>query len=247
MKILSIFNNKGGVGKTTSAVNLAAELGRKGNRVLIIDLDPQCNATGYIGGHYPPSEGSYGLLQGEDVSVSLTQYDNLWIIPASINLISLEEETEIDNTTKSRLRDYLYSKDDRFDFVILDCPPSLGLITINALVASDSILIPIKVGKFDLDGFETLFNTVNAVKVDLNPSLEILGVFVTMYRNINFYKQIKDELSGELENLLFNQCISLSAPVVRSTFEGKPVVYLSKNCKAAKEYKALVEELLCRI
>ena len=158
MKIISIFNNKGGVGKTTSAVNIAAELGLQGNKVLLIDLDPQCNATNYIGAHYPDSKGTYELLKGEDVSISLTLPENLWLIPSSINLISLEEEIEIDDTSKVRLKDYLSSKEDIFDYVILDCPPSLGLITINALAASDYILIPSKVGKFDLDGFETLFN-----------------------------------------------------------------------------------------
>ena len=247
MKVISFFNNKGGVGKTTSAVNVAAELGLQGNKVLLIDLDPQCNSTNYLGSHYPPSAGAYELLKGEDVSIAFTYYENLWIIPASINLMALEEESKIDDITKVRLRDYLYSKEESFDYIIIDCPPSLGLITINALVASNYVLIPAKVGKFDLDGFETLFNAVNVVRDELNPRLKILGVFLTMYRNINFYRQIKTELKSELNELLFNQTISLSVPVARSTFEQKPIAYLSKNCKAAKEYRKLVEEMLCRI
>lgn len=248
MKVISFFNNKGGVGKTTSAVNVAAELGQRGNKVLLIDLDPQSNATSYIGGHYPPSKGSYELLKGEDVSISLTAYTNLWLIPASIKLISLEEELEKDNSSNYILHNYLQIKEASFfDYVILDCPPSLGLITINALVASCFVLIPVKVGKFDLDGFETLFNTVNVVKEEFNPFIDVLGVFVTMDRNINFYRKIKEELAGELKDLFFKQAISLSAPVARSTFEQKPLIYLAKNSKASKEYRTFVEELLCRI
>lgn len=247
MKIISIFNNKGGVGKTTSAVNIAAELGLQGNKVLLIDLDPQCNATNYIGAHYPDSKGTYELLKGEDVSISLTTYDNLWIIPASINLISLESNNEINYNSQSRLRDFLYRKNNFFDYVVIDCPPSLGLITNNALVASNSVLIPIKIGRFDMDGFGTLYKTVDYVKKNINPSLNIAGMFVTMDRNINFYRKIKDELASKFKEVYFKQSISLSAPITRSTFEHVPVIYMSKYCKASKEYKALVEELLCHI
>lgn len=247
MKVISIFNNKGGVGKTTSAVNIASELGKQGYKVLLMDLDSQCNASSYIGESYPPSQGTYSLFKGEDVSVSITPYDNLWIIPASINLISIEEELEVDAKSKVVLNNYLKDKNEIFDFVILDCPPSIGLITINALIASDYVVIPIKISKFDLDGFETLFNTISAVKEDFNKSLKIAGVFITMDRKVKFYKKIKNELREELQKLFMNQSISESTVISRSTFEEKPLAYLSRNSKAYKEYKLLVEELLCRV
>lgn len=247
MKVISVFNNKGGVGKTTSAVNIAAELGRIGHKVLLIDLDSQCNASSYIGESYPHLQGTYPLFKGEEVSISVSKYNNLWIIPASINLISIEEELQVNEENRRILINYLNEKKELFDYVVLDCPPSIGLITINALVASNYVVIPIKISKFDLDGFETLFNTIETIKGDCNDSLKIAGVFITMDRKIKFYKQIKEELKSELQDLLMQQSISESAVISRSTFEEKPIIYLNKNCKAAKEYSALVEELLCRV
>lgn len=241
MKIISLINNKGGVGKTTSAVNIATYLALKGNKVLLIDLDSQANATAYIGINYS-SEGAHKIFTDEDPVIQETQYKNLYIIPATKNLIDIEEN--IKENAETKLRDYL-NNNNEFDFVILDCPPAISLVTINALVASNYTLIPTKVSKFDLDGFENLFNIIDLVKKDFNNSLDILGIFITMNRKLKLYKEIKEELKNEVGELLLNTSISISSPICRSTFEQKPIV--TKNCKASKEYKELAEEILCRI
>lgn len=242
MKIISILNNKGGVGKTTSAVNIAATLSQNGNKVLLIDLDSQSNATNYIGLSYPNSEGSYSILTGHGASVQATEYENLFIIPADIRLIELQ--TDIND---NQLKYFLKDKTEIFDYVILDCPPQINSITINALVASNEVVIPVKLGKFDIDGFVQLFNVIDSVKKDYNPELNIAGVFITMYRNIKFYKSVKEELKKEVGNLLLETTISESVTVPRSQFEKKPLCIMSKKCKVSKEYENLVGELLCHI
>lgn len=244
MKIISLINNKGGVGKTTSAVNIATELAIKGHKVLLIDLDSQANATNYIGLSYSNSQGSHKIFLDEEPSIQATQYNNLYMIPATKNLIDIEESMRGDKETK--LHDFLNTKKG-FDYVILDCPPEISNITINALVASDYALIPTKISKFDLDGFENLFNIINIVNKDFNGNLKILGIFITMDRKLKLYRGIKEELSNEIGDLLLNTSIGISSVIARSTFEQKPIAIMSKNCKAAKEYRALVEEILCLI
>ncbi len=249
MKIISFLNIKGGVAKTTSCVNVAAELGRLGNKVLIIDLDPQSNATKYVGMYYPNSLGSYNLLKGEDVGVTMTKYDNVWLIPANINLIASESEILADTkkARETRLKKWLDKSEGPFDYVLIDCPPALGMISINALVASDYVLVPLKIDKFSLDGFEYLISSVNSVKEEFNENLNLLGVFITMDRSTRINREVKEELKGELGDLMFNQTIRDNIDVVKSTFESTPVVYFNKRSNASKDYKALVEELLCRI
>lgn len=246
MKVISFLNIKGGVAKTISSVNVAAELGKQGYKVLLIDLDPQSNATKYLGLSYPKVKGAYELLQGEDVGVRITQYSNLWNIPANINLISSEEEMLKDGN-KTALRDWLDRSDKFFDYVIIDCPPSLGMLSTNALVASNYVMVPVKISQFALDGFEYLFRTIEAIKEDLNKNLELLGIFITIDRATKINREIKQELKDELGDLLFRQTIRENVDVIKSTFEATPVVYLNKKCNAAKDYKAFVEELKCRI
>lgn len=249
MKIISFLNIKGGVAKTTSCVNVAAELGRLGNKVLIIDLDPQSNATKYVGMYYPNSLGSYNLLKGEDVGVTMTEYDNVWLIPANINLIASESEILADTkkARETRLKKWLDKSEVPFDYVLIDCPPSLGMISINALAASDYVLVPLKIDKFSLDGFEYLISSVNSVKDEFNEKLKLLGVFITMDRATRINREVKEELKGELGDLMFNQTIRDNIDVIKSTFESTPVVYFNNRANASKDYKALVEELLCRI
>jgi len=246
MTVISFLNIKGGVAKTISAVNVAAELGKQGYKVLLIDLDPQSNATKYLGLSYPKVKGAYELLQGEDVGVRITQYSNLWSIPANINLISSEEEM-LRNGNKTALKDWLNRPNKFFDFVIIDCPPSLGMLSTNALVASDYVLVPVKISQFALDGFEYLFKTIEAIKQDINKDLKLLGVFITMDRATKINREIKQELREELGDLLFKQTVRENVDVIKSTFEATPVVYLNKKCNAAKDYKAFVEELICRV
>lgn len=249
-KVISFLNIKGGVAKTVSTVNIAAELGKQGFKVLIIDLDPQSNATKYLGLYYPNLLGSYNLLKGENVAVTLTKYDNVWLVPANINLIASESEILADTkrARETRLKKWLSSKsEDQFDYVLIDCPPSLGMISINALAASDFVLVPLKIDKFSLDGFEYLIGSVNSVKEEFNEKLELLGVFITMDRATRINREIKEELKEELGNLIFKQSIRENVDVIKSTFESTPLMYFNNRATAAKDYRSLVDELLCRI
>ncbi len=249
MKVISFLNIKGGVAKTTSCVNVAAELGRQGKRVLIIDLDPQSNSTKYLGLYYPNSLGSYHLLNGEDVSVTITQYSNVWLIPANIDLIASESEILADTkrARETRLKKWLDKSEEGFDYVLIDCPPSLGMISINALAASDYVLVPLKIDKFSLDGFEYLIDSVNSVRDEFNEKLELLGVFITMDRATRINREVKEELREELGELLFKQSIRENVDVIKSTFESTPLIYFNNRAAASKDYKSLVSELLCRL
>lgn len=248
-KVISFLNIKGGVAKTVSTVNVAAELGKQGYKVLIIDLDPQSNSTKYLGLYYPNSLGSYNLLKGEDVGVTITKYDNVWLVPANINLIASESEILADTkrARETRLKKWLDKLPDQFDYVLIDCPPSLGMISINALAASDHVLVPLKIDKFSLDGFEYLIGSVNSVKEEFNEKLNLLGVFITMDRATKINREIKEELRGELGNLIFKQTIRENIDVIKSTFESTPLIYFNNRANASKDYKALVDELKCRL
>lgn len=249
-KVISFLNIKGGVAKTTSCVNIATELGRLGKKVLIIDLDPQSNATKYLNMYDSRIRGSYELLSGEDVSVNRTKYDGVWIIPANIKLIASESEILEDNkrTKETRLKEWISNKpEDIFDYILIDCPPSLGMISTNALAASDYVLVPFKIDKFSWDGLEYLIGSINSVKEEFNKKLNLLGIFVTIDRATKINREIKEELRKDLGDLLFKQSIRENIDVIKSTFEATPLIYFNNKANASKDYRALVEELLCRL
>lgn len=249
MNIISILNIKGGVAKTVSTVNIAAELGQQGNRVLIIDLDPQSNSTKYLDLYNPNEKSSYDLLNGEEVYVTTTKYQGLCIVPANINLIASESEILIDTkkARETRLKKWIKSIEGKFDYVFIDCPPSLGMLTTNALVASNSVLVPLKIDKFALDGFEYLLKSIEAIREEFNDDLSLIGIFVTMDKATKINREIKQELREELGDLLFKQTIRENVDVIKSTFESTPVIYFNNKANASKDYKALVEELKCRL
>lgn len=241
MKIISFLNIKGGVAKTTSCVNVAAQLGRESKKVLIIDMDPQSNATKYLHMYNPNLKGTYEILNGEDVAVQGTVFDNVWLIPANISLIMSESE-------ETRIKKWLQSKNtNTFDYVLIDCPPSLGMLSINALVASDYVIVPLKIDKFSLDGFEYLMSSIQEVKEEFNSNLNVLGILITMDKATRINKEIKGELKEELGDLMFKQTIRDNVDVVKSTFESKPVIYMNKNANASKDYIKFVEEMQCRL
>lgn len=250
MKIISFLNIKGGVGKTVSTVNVAAELGMQGKKVLVIDLDPQSNTTKHFRMYDSKIKGSYEVLLGEDVSVQATSYKGVWIIPGNIRLITSEAEILADTkrARETRLKKWLKNKKENiFDYVLIDCPPSLGMISTNALTASDYVIVPLKIDAFSLDGFEYLISSIDSVREEFNSELKLLGVFVTMDRATKINREIKEELNDELGNLLFKNAIRENVDVIKSTFESTPVVYYNKRANASKDYKALVEEILCRL
>ena len=250
MKVISFLNIKGGVGKTVSTVNIASELGRRGKKVLVIDLDPQSNTTKYLGMYYPNSKSTYDLLNGEDIGISITKVENVWLIPSNINLIMSESEilSDTKRSRETRLKKYINLKNDgSFDYILIDCPPSLGILSINALTASDYVLVPLKIDQFALDGFEYLISSIQSVREEFNSHLELLGLFVTMDKATRINREIKNELITEIGDLLFKQTIRDNIDVVKSTFESTPVVCFNKKANASKDYKGLVEEILCRI
>ena len=250
MKVISILNIKGGVAKTVSTVNIAAELGALGNEVLVIDLDPQSNSSKYLDRYSSSLPSIYELLKGEDLNyIRETEFQGVSIIPANIKLIMSEAEILSDTrrARETRLNKYIKKIDRTFDYVIIDCPPALGMLTTNALAASDYILVPIKIDRFALDGFEYLISSIEEAKEEFNSRLELLGAFITMDKATKINKEIKKELSDILRDRFFKQTIRENAEVVKSTFESKPLMYFNKNAMAAKNYKALVEEIICRI
>ncbi|ACD52929.1 sporulation protein [Clostridium botulinum] len=250
MKIISFLNIKGGVAKTTSCVNVAAQLGKEGKNVLIIDIDPQSNATKYLNMYDSHVKGTYEVLRGEDISIQPTKYDGLWLLPGNINLIMSEGEilTDTKRVKETRLKTWLSVKDQKaFDYILIDCPPSLGMLSTNALVASDYVIVPLKIDKFGLDGFEYLMSSIEGVGEQFNHNLNLLGILITMDKSTRIHKEIKQELKEELGDLIFNQTIRDNVDIVKSTFESTPVVYLNSRANASRDYKKFVEELQCRL
>ncbi|WP_294405548.1 ParA family protein [uncultured Clostridium sp.] len=250
MKIISFLNIKGGVAKTTSCVNVAAQLGREGKKVLIIDMDPQSNATKYLNVYNLKSKGTYEILNGEDVPVQITAYDNVWLIPANINLIMSESEilSDMKRARETRMKKWIESHNDStFDYILIDCPPSLGMLSINALVASNYVVVPLKIDMFSLDGFEYLMSSIQGIQEEFNSKLNVAGILITMDKSTKINREIKAELREELGDLVFKQTIRDNVDVTKSTFEAKPVIYLNRNANASKDYKKFVEELQCRL
>lgn len=250
MKVISIVNIKGGVGKTVSTVNIAACLSQMEKKVLIVDADPQGNATQYLKAYDPKGLSTYDVLMDKDTTLSyagrITEIKNICIIPANIKLILCENEILNDTrrSRETRLVKALGNLEEQYDFVIIDCPPSLGIITTNALVASDYVLVPVKIDKFALDGFSYLIDTIDEIKEEFNPDLELMGAFITMDKRTAINRDVKEELKNALGKKFLNTCIRENVRLVQSTFEQLPVVLFDKNASSSKDYIALTEEVL---
>ncbi len=249
MKILSIVNIKGGVGKTASSVNIATSLGEVGKRVLIVDADAQSNATQYLDCYSTEGTSTYDVLMDKDLDASTvvknTNVKNVSIVPANIKLILCENEIINDTrrSRESRLKKALESLKE-YDYIIIDCPPSLGVITTNALVASDYVLVPIKIDKFALDGFGYLLETLDQIRDEFNPKLEFLGAFITMDKRTAINRNIKAKLKEALKEKLFNASIRENVKLIQSTFEQKPVVIYDKNAISSRDYRVLTQEVI---
>ena len=248
-KIVAIVNQKGGVGKTTSAVNLAAAVAAKGKKVLLADIDPQGNATSGFGVNKKQIEQStYDLLinnaQAKDVIVK-TKYKNMWILPSNMNLAGAEIELVDMPKRESRLKLALAPIDEEFDYIFLDCPPSLGIITLNALTAADSILVPIQCEYYALEGLSQLMSTVRTVKRKYNEYLEIEGVLLTMYDGrLNLTAQVVEEVKRYFPKKVFTTAIPRNVRLSEAPSYGEPVRYYDKNSKGAKMYDQLASEFL---
>ncbi len=251
-KIIAFSNQKGGIGKTTSAVNLAACIAQKGKKVLLIDLDPQGNATTGVGVRKNSDiKTAYDLLIGStDAKDSLikTEFDNLWIIPTNIALAGAEYELVSTENRERILSNKLAELKKEFDYILIDCPPSLGLLTLNALTAADGIVIPMICEFYALEGLSQLMMTVRKVKKHFNPSIEITGILITMYdKRLNLSAQVKAELEKYYADKLFETIVVRNVKLSEAPSYGMPVVYYDKSSKGAQAYKSLADELMNRI
>ena len=247
-KVISVANQKGGVGKTTTTVNLATLLAKKGKKVLLIDTDPQGNATSGLGVTKELELSVYDILVGETTfneTVQETAIKNLWICPSNINLAGAEVELVSFMSREYRLKEKLDLVKDQYDFIIIDCPPSLGLITLNAFTASDSVLIPVQCEYFALEGLGQLLNTVNLVKKHLNKNLEIEGALLTMYdARTNLSNQVVKEVKKYFEDKVYKTVIPRNVRLSEAPSYGMPISIYDPKSKGAKAYEKFTRELL---
>ena len=251
-KIIAFANQKGGVGKTTSAVNVAASLGLLGKKTLLVDLDPQGNATSGVGIAKKSLKGTIkDVLTGEtsiNNVVLPTNYQNLWVIPTNVTLSGTEFDLYNDEGSEYNLKDAFKIISNDYDYIIIDCPPSLGMLTVNALVASDGILVPMQAEFYAVEGLSQLIATTKRVKKLYNEDLNIVGILITMYnKRLLLSMQVMDELQKYYPDKLFNTTISRNVKLSEAPGFGKPVYYHDKHSKGANEYFEVAKELISRI
>ena len=248
-KIIAFANQKGGVGKTTSAVNIAASVGILGKSVLLIDLDPQGNTTSGVGINKKNLKStSYELLIDEiDAAQAIveTEFKNLSVIPSNISLAGAEFDLyQLDNR-EYRLKKQLEAVKDNYDYIFIDCPPSLGMITVNALAAADAVIIPMQCEYYALEGLSQLMITIRKIKQLYNPELEICGILITMFNGrLILTMQVISELKKYYSDKLFKTPVSRNVKLSEAPSFGKPVYYHDKSSKGAVEYLEVAKELI---
>ncbi len=252
-RVICIANQKGGVGKTTTSVNLAASLARAGKNVLLIDLDPQGNATSGLGikRHEFNDRNIYHVLIGTKTiteAVANTAIQNLDIVVANNDLIGAEIELVDADRREYRLKDALAQVSEKYQFVIIDCPPSLGLLTVNALTSANTFLVPLQCEYYALEGLSQLLNTAGLIKKRLNPSLHIEGIVLTMFdsRN-NLSHQVVNEIQTHFGDKVFSSIIPRNVRLSEAPSHGKPIIDYDEKSLGAKRYKDLADELLRRV
>jgi chromosome partitioning protein len=254
MQIISVINQKGGVGKTTTVINLAAGLTNLNKKILVIDLDPQGNATTGLGlsNVDNSSDTIYGVLNGtreiNDI-IKKTQFENLDIVTSNVDLSGLEVETADDSNRafilKAKLAAYLKDSRQSYDYVIIDCPPSLSLLTVMALVCSNSLLVPLQTEFFALEGLTQLMKTIERVKVNLNPGLKIRGILLTMYDKRNkLSSQVEKEARDFFNEKVYSTVIPRNVRLSEAPSHGMPVLIYDKSCLGSKSYFSFTDEFI---
>ncbi len=251
-KVISLINQKGGVGKTTTSINLSASLALLNKKVLLIDLDPQCNATTGIGINKGEIEKSiYNVLNDTatiEETIIKTKYKNLYVLPANINLAGIDIELEHKETATSKaeqLKTHLSKIKEDYDYIIIDCPPSLGIITTNALTASDSVIIPVQCEFFALEGITQLLKAIMYTQANLNPNLAIEGVLLTMLDvRTNLGLEVVEEIRKYFKDKVYNTIIPRLIRLTEAPSHGKPIIAYDPKSRGSEAYLNLAKEVI---